>query len=353
MAFLSIILLLVVAKLAHCYHKSKLFRLPPGPPADPFLGHIRLGKVYVAHAKIENLRFEGDIFHLNVLGRIMIILNSAQRSIGLLEKRSGKYSGRFVPSAVGRMAWRESLPFMGYDEDFQRHRRMFQQYFNKDRSQTYWPVQIREARVFLQNLNNNPDTRARDSTILTFVTSLIVRIMAGHQITSMEDPYVKLADEVSAATALTGSTGASILDIFPFRSLFWVQMPEWFPGKYYAQISRETIPKLQRLYDHLFDQVQLHLANGIARPSIMASQIEAFRAGDNTFEYTEEDIKGYGATAYFAGAETARVQEEIDQVIGSRRLTDFDDRGSLPYVENLVQEILRYYVSPEHTTGQL
>ena len=38
----------------------------------------------------------------------------------------------------------------------------------------------------------------------------------------------------------------------------------------------------------------------------------------------------------------AKAQEEIDAVIGSDRLPEFQDRESLPYLECLVQETLRY-----------
>jgi len=36
-----------------------------------------------------------------------------------------------------------------------------------------------------------------------------------------------------------------------------------------------------------------------------------------------------------------RAQEEIDVVIGSERLPEFDDRSSLPYIECVLQETLR------------
>ena len=35
-------------------------------------------------------------------------------------------------------------------------------------------------------------------------------------------------------------------------------------------------------------------------------------------------------------------QEEIDRVVGNGRLPDFTDRDSLPYVECIVQETMRY-----------
>ena len=38
----------------------------------------------------------------------------------------------------------------------------------------------------------------------------------------------------------------------------------------------------------------------------------------------------------------AKAQAEIDRVVGTDRLPDFQDRTSLPYVESLVKEVYRY-----------
>ena len=49
-----------------------------------------------------------------------------------------------------------------------------------------------------------------------------------------------------------------------------------------------------------------------------------------------------------------RAQEEIDQVVGTERLPNFEDRVSLPYIEALVREVLRWWTAaPQglpHTT---
>ena len=37
-----------------------------------------------------------------------------------------------------------------------------------------------------------------------------------------------------------------------------------------------------------------------------------------------------------------RAQAEIDAVVGTDRLPDFDDRSSLPYVDAIIREVLRW-----------
>lgn len=43
-----------------------------------------------------------------------------------------------------------------------------------------------------------------------------------------------------------------------------------------------------------------------------------------------------------------KVQDELDRVLGGKRLPDFDDRESLPYLEAVIQEAMRW-----HPPGQL
>jgi hypothetical protein len=86
--------------------------LPPGPPAEPLFGHLRLippvgqetlfykwGKVYgnqfysALNAVSCHPRL-GDVVHLHFLGRSIIVLNSVKAAIDLLDDRGAKHSDR-------------------------------------------------------------------------------------------------------------------------------------------------------------------------------------------------------------------------------------------------------------------
>jgi cytochrome P450 len=47
----------------------------------------------------------------------------------------------------------------------------------------------------------------------------------------------------------------------------------------------------------------------------------------------------------------ARAQDEIDRVVGRHRLPEFADRPSLPYVEAVIKEVLRW--NPVTPLGEL
>ncbi|KAJ7146609.1 hypothetical protein C8R44DRAFT_599699 [Mycena epipterygia] len=69
--------------------------LPPGPPRDPVIGHLRYmpssESALVFH---EWAKTYGDVIHLQVLGRSIIILDTYQAAVNLLDKRGLNYSDR-------------------------------------------------------------------------------------------------------------------------------------------------------------------------------------------------------------------------------------------------------------------
>lgn len=44
-----------------------------------------------------------------------------------------------------------------------------------------------------------------------------------------------------------------------------------------------------------------------------------------------------------------KARREIDSVVGLGRLPDFNDRGSLPYIDAIVKEVLRYVTFTDNT----
>jgi hypothetical protein len=95
------------------------YPLPPGPPAEPILGHFRKipalspehkyiewGRQYCKpsttsesctrrEALTNNPRIKAsDILYLNVLGRPIIVINSAKVAHDLLDKRGANYASR-------------------------------------------------------------------------------------------------------------------------------------------------------------------------------------------------------------------------------------------------------------------
>ncbi|KNZ73173.1 O-methylsterigmatocystin oxidoreductase, partial [Termitomyces sp. J132] len=349
--FLSVAFILFLKK-SH----QKRARLPPGPPGHPFIGHVlkipaesqdlalyKLGKTY------------GDVMYLEMFGRPIVVLNSVEAAIDLLDKRSANYSDRPHFPIFELMGWRETLTFTGSGKLFKKYRRLCQEHLKSTKIIVYQPVQRQATRILLQNLLS--DDSLRNDWIRRFSTSIIMRVAYGHQITSDDDPYLDITENTSIALGNAGAPGTTPVDFFPFLQNF----PSWFPGAYYAGFARSQKGAIRKLHDYPFDNVKAELAAGTAKPAFASHELQSLSLDEADNSSNILDIKGVAGVMYCAGAETTwatlsvfflamvlhpecqkRAQQEIDSVVGPGRLPEFSDRESLPYVDCILQETLRW-----------
>ena len=128
--------------------KSNRLPLPPGPFRWPILGNIfdmprasewitftEWRKTYgksgpsIATLALNHTGYSsaGNIIHLSVFGRPIIVLNSANAALDLLEKRSSIYSDRpRMPMAGELMGWEHNMALTPYNTRWRESRRLAQ-----------------------------------------------------------------------------------------------------------------------------------------------------------------------------------------------------------------------------------
>ncbi|KAJ6535167.1 cytochrome P450 [Mycena capillaripes] len=298
--------------------------LPPGPPKDPFIGHLRYMPTaqasFVFHEWAETY---GDVMHLQVLGKSMIVLDTLQVAVDLLDKKGSIYSDR------------PPLPLYEF----------------RQRCAEFEPMQTQEAHRLVRNLLASPKEEY-GVNLSKFATSILVQVVAGHKIDSDDDPYLELSKMVYQVFTVTGPPGGTPIDFFPPFRYF----PSWFPGAYYAGVARAWRPVVRKLYDY-----PMECEAGDASPSFLLSELKKIEKNESELSY--EELKGAAATLFGAELPTPqtrsavavfllamvlnpecqiRAQEEIDSVVGTSRLPTFEDRAELPYIECILQETLRW-----------
>ncbi|KAF7342885.1 hypothetical protein MSAN_02004900 [Mycena sanguinolenta] len=326
--------------------------LPPGPPGDPFIGHLlRMPSADSPLVFHQWAQTYGPVMHLKVLGRSMIILDSYQAALDLLDKKGLIYSDRPKFTLYELLGWTPDLVLLPYGtkaQSIQRH--MHQSYLSRQKVGDFKLMQTEEARRLVLTLMESPPEQY--ATLMSrFVTGIITQIVAGHRISSDHDPYLQISHSICDTFAKTGPPGTSPIDFFPILQHF----SPWFPGAAHMGVVRTGRPAIRELHEYPLRMVKEQRKVGEAQPSFILEQLEKMEGED------EEQIKGAAANMFAAGELTtwtsltvfvlamvlhpevqAKAQREIDLVVGDMRLPEFRDREDLPLVECILQETLRW-----------
>jgi len=245
------------------------------------------------------------------------------------------------------------VPFTGYGDRMRRHRKILQKALNSNTVRTYHPMMDSETRSFLANIVKSP--RELHSTILRYTAGLTLLVLYGHKVTTSDDKFMHLASEsmeVLSNKLVTGG-GVWLVDVLPFLRF----LPTWFPGADFKRKSIEWRKLIEDFVNEPYKAFKESLRAGTAEPSFCSLAFEK----EDPSPAAESDLKWTVNSMYTASIDTtgsaianfflamtqnpdvlAKAQQEIDTVIGNSRMPDFSDRPSLPYIEAMVNECLRF-----------
>ncbi|EGO01616.1 hypothetical protein SERLA73DRAFT_166166 [Serpula lacrymans var. lacrymans S7.3] len=330
--------------------------LPPGPNRMPLLGNLLdmpSDKPWLTFADWGK-KF-GDISSAVVLGQHIIVLNAVKPAIDMLDKKSAVYSDRPVLPMGGELVgWKNTLVLLPYGDRFREYRKNFHRVIGtRANLEKYHQVEEVETHRFLQRVLAKPSDLS--AQVRKTAGSIILRISHGYEVKETEDPFVQLADRAVAQFSASTATGAFMVDVMPALK----HVPDWFPGAGFKVKAKEWSATLEEMVAMPYRFVKDQMAAGIAPPSFTSNLLDA----KSLSAEEEHVIKWSAASLYSGGADTTvsaiyslylamqlypevqrKAQAEIDAVVGNDRLPTFADRESLPYVEALAKEVLRWNV---------
>jgi len=313
------------------------------PRVQPWLTYTLWAKQY------------GSVVHIREYSQHTVLVNSLKDAIALFEKRSQIYSDRPVMTMIELMGWDFNAALMPYTEKWRRHRRLFQQNFKREVSATYQPVQTSKIHELLYKLLNTPENFMLHYR--TVAAAIIMATMYDNDISSSNvDRFVTVAEQAVGKLSEIMFPGAMAVNIFPFLRY----LPSWFPGTGFKRFAEGCKVYTDEMQDVPFNFVKERMASGTGMLGLTERLLNQHNIQGGLPE-AEEDIKGVTATAFAGGADTTvsalgtffyamlinpeaqrKAQEEIDNIIGTHRLPDYNDRNSLPYVEALYREVMRW-----------
>ncbi|KAH9474438.1 Cytochrome P450 monooxygenase 208 [Psilocybe cubensis] len=335
--------------------RKKSEPLPPGPKKLPLIGNLLdMPSSQEWFTFAEWAKKWGDIVSVSVLGQQIIIVNTIDQAMQMLDKKSSIYSDRPIIQMGGELVgWRNTLALLPYGDRFRNYRKLFHQAIGTHSAMSrFYVVEELETQLFLKRILSNPDDLA--AHVRKTAGAIILRISHGYEVKEKEDPFVTLADSATEQFSLSTAPGVFLVNLVPALR----HIPQWFPGGGFKKIAAQWAQTLVDMAEGPHQFVKKQMEVGKAEDSFTLRLLESP-------DYTpaqEHDIKWSAASLYSGGADTTvsaiyaiflaavlnpgavrKAQEELDRVTGNNRLPTFADRVDLPYTNAFALEVLRWH----------
>ncbi|KIJ19370.1 hypothetical protein PAXINDRAFT_7853 [Paxillus involutus ATCC 200175] len=274
--------------------------LPPGPTPIPILGNVlalNADAPYLTYT--EWAKTYGDILYTQILGQEIIVLNSEEVAINLLEKRSRKYSDRPGFATADLFGWEWSSPLTQYGPRFRQHRRLYHEFFRASASLSYRPRQLQAAHEMLTRIRNNPTHYAEH--IETFAATVILSVTYGCDINGEETFGKSLKRGMDIMLRFSTPESAALCTTFPFAK----KLPAWFPFMGFKSKAAECRKLTHDGLHGSYAWVRQQIDQGTAMPSLVGDTITKNHLDDSKDPQLVQELKESAASLYSAAADTA------------------------------------------------
>ncbi|KII90165.1 hypothetical protein PLICRDRAFT_53266 [Plicaturopsis crispa FD-325 SS-3] len=319
--------------------------LPPGPRGLPVIKNLLQWPQGNAWRRFSEWRkVYGDVFHLEMMGQHVIVLNTLEATHDTLEQ--SKYADRPAFTMAGElMGFSDCTILAPYGEYWKFLRRLTHQAISKTAASRYWLYHEKDARIYVRHLLEHP-TEYREA--LRYLTNKnILKTSYGLEIDRPDHEYITLSEITHHDLSHALIPGSFLVDIVPFLK----HIPSWLPGAGFQNHAARSRVRAWKMADRPYLEVKKAFESGVAPPSFVSTLLEQEK--DTTYDADKWASFSSMSTFFLAMAMFPEVQkkaqEEIDRVVGTDRLPALTDRDSMPYMEALVKETIRWH--PPLPTG--
>ncbi|KAF5366390.1 hypothetical protein D9758_009773 [Tetrapyrgos nigripes] len=339
------------------YTSRDKYPYPPGPkgywytglpstkvPSKKFwLTYIEWGKKY------------GDLIHFTRFGKHYLVLNSLQAARDILDKQARITSDRANTQLDGISHLEEFMSLQPYSDKWRKSRKLFHQIFRAEATSQFRPIQTQQIYDFVEGLRFSKHT-LKDQ-ISTVSQKIMFAAIYDLEISSNKEEMPvhnrEMIDfNVSSNSFIPGWDGFKYI---PFIQHF----PSWFPNGQLIAAHRTLGQVTEDGVNKPWDAVQEKMKSDGDHASLIAKLLS--RTDPENHEEIHR-IKWFGFTSIAAASDTtvtamstfflamsiypevqSKGQEELDTVLGKGRMPTFDDRASLPYIEAIFREVMRWH----------
>ncbi|KAG1718603.1 cytochrome P450 [Suillus lakei] len=321
--------------------------LPPSPPTWRLLGHfIPPRKTFLTvagwideHGPLVTIRFGTE--KIIVIGRYNAVVD-------IMEKQGGSLADRPRLVAAGEiLCGGLSIIFTPAGSMWRRMRRALHTHLQPKSAEEYEPLQILHAKNMVLDILEDPANFQNHAA--TYAATTITKVAYGKTTpTSATDPEARHVREHFQILRKTLRPGAYLVDFIP-----WLKYLPW-----YAQELKRGFEESKQLNTDQLNRVKQQIQNNVdVGPSFVKYMLQnaqlhgltetemAFLAGSffaAGFDTTTIAICTVLMAAACFPEEQAKVQAELDAVVGRHREPTFADEQSLPHLHAFISEALRW-----------
>ncbi|CAE6444324.1 unnamed protein product [Rhizoctonia solani] len=232
--------------------------------------------------------------------------------------------------------WSNHVVLLEYGDQWRHHRRMLNNWLNAHAVSQFHCLQEHQVRLMLRRLVNVPGE---------------------------SHPFEEVKDALFYSHRLIRGNVYNqpdfLVNVFP--SLKYV--PDWFPGTGWKRTAREWRALKESAQSLPYEWTKTQLEAGVTEPSILSMLLQNHRLTSNlTAKEKELRLKELTWIIVAAGTDTTsatltafvaamvlnshvqtKAQKELDDILGLVSLPTMADQERLPYIRNLIQEVLRWH----------
>ncbi|KAI1082148.1 cytochrome P450 [Whalleya microplaca] len=364
MSFETQYLYLVIAALIFlnriiAYTRRSPLRLPPGPSPLPLIGNThQIQKTQTWLQYYAWSKKYGPVMHLNILGQSVIVLSSMKAAQDLLAKKGSAYAER--PRLVNTKYAAElvmkglHITLRPYNARYRLHQRMEAPLLNPGASNSYNKLQELESKQLLYDLlNSGGDDVGVDfhDPFERMTASTIYALAYGYRLKTGSEAELAHSRNVQGEFVKIARTGVFLVDTFPVLNY----LPEFLaPWKKEAEILfgrfRDLhVGNLQRAFNNPGWNFSKRMRDSTEyKNSEMSIEELAFDVGElalaalDTTTMTMDWFVVAWLTQAQASGFVSEAQAYLDEIVGRERPPTYEDRPNLPYIDAIIEELLRW-----------
>ncbi|KAF4403066.1 hypothetical protein G4B88_027837 [Cannabis sativa] len=338
--------------------------LPPGPRPWPIIGNLpHMGPV-PHHATAALARKYGPLMYLRLGFVDVVVAASASVAAQFLKVHDANFSSRPPNSGAKYIAYNyQDLVFRPYGPRWRMLRKISSVHlFSGKAMDDYSYVRQEEAKMLVRALVNSKTREVNLGQLLNLCTvNALGRVMLGYRV---------FGDGSGASDARADEFKAMVVEVMVLAGIFnigeFVPALEWLDLQGVAAKMKKLHKRFDTFLGGIIEEHKTKIAQNKQHTHDLLTTLISLNENseDESQKLTDTEIKALLLNMFTAGTDTssstvewaiaelirhpkimARVQEELDHVVGRDRLVSDADLTQLTYLQAVIKEIFRLHPS--------